>query len=247
MDPSSGAFVLDTVLDKVVQDITGEEGTGVWSNMEAIRLHIPAPTLNVAHAFRLASAYRGTRERLERGAWGGFHTSCLDQPHQDFLALLQSAVYTACLASYAQGIDVIEAADRENKWCIDYAAVWQIWRAGCIIQSDHISEERLAPIFLNAKRAKLNVSLLSSSDVVEDLVSGYTALKEVNLACTKSNLVIPSLSATLEYVKYQSSTDLPASMYEAQLDYFGKHMYDKRGEDRPLPTEGLHHYEWKPA
>lgn len=45
-----------------------------------------------------------------------------------------------------------------------------------------------------------------------------------------------------------SSTDLPTQFYEAQLDYFGCHMYDKKGEpDTEAPTEGRYHFEWKPV
>ena len=43
------------------------------------------------------------------------------------------------------------------------------------------------------------------------------------------------------------SADLPENFYEAQLDYFGSHMYDRKGDDVPDPTEGKYHYEWKPA
>jgi 6-phosphogluconate dehydrogenase len=52
----------------------------------------------------------------------------------------------------------------------------------------------------------------------------------------------------LEWVKYMSGTDMPTSFYEAQLDYFGNHMFDKKGEDdEGLPKEGKHSYEWKAA
>lgn len=44
-DSKTGEKVLDTVEDKVVQDVVGEEGTGIWSNLEEIAEHIPAPTL----------------------------------------------------------------------------------------------------------------------------------------------------------------------------------------------------------
>lgn len=38
------------------------------------------------------------------------------------------------------------------------------------------------------------------------------------------------------------------SFYEAELDYFGHHMFDKKGEEEiEGPTEGKHYYEWKPA
>jgi len=32
--------------------------------------------------------------------------------------------------------------------------------------------------------------------------------------------------------------DLPTSFYEAELDYFGKHMYDEKKDRAPGPTEG---------
>ena len=35
-----------------------------------------------------------------------------------FIELLRLAVYTACLASFIQGISIISAANRENKWSI---------------------------------------------------------------------------------------------------------------------------------
>jgi 6-phosphogluconate dehydrogenase len=42
--------------------------------------------------------------------------------------------------------------------------------------------------------------------------------------------------------------DLPTSFYETELDYFGAHMFDKKGEDGIRgPTEGTHHFEWNPV
>jgi 6-phosphogluconate dehydrogenase len=45
-----------------------------------------------------------------------------------------------------------------------------------------------------------------------------------------------------------SFPDLPTDFYEAELDFFGKHMFDVKGEKGTgEPTEGKHHFEWKPA
>ena len=60
--------------------------------------------------------------------------------------------------------------------------------------------------------------------------------------------VIPALSSTLDYIKYSVGLDLPTSFYEAELDYFGNHMYDKKGEDTEgAPTTGKYSFEWKKA
>src|SRR4051812_14877441 len=91
-------LVISEVLDKVVQDITGEEGTGIWSNTESIEMHVPAFTLNVSHAFRLASAYRGDRDRANKTTDGGFPPSDMKIQDKDvFIEDLRKATYAACL------------------------------------------------------------------------------------------------------------------------------------------------------
>ncbi|KAK8193848.1 6-phosphogluconate dehydrogenase [Phyllosticta capitalensis] len=241
--------ILDTVEDKVVQDITGEEGTGVWSNEQAVFHHIPAPTLTAAHYFRLASADRGQRIRAQKTFGGEIQPQPLKlggQEKKDFLEALRQSVFVSCLVSYMQGLNVIERADRTNHWNIDYPAVLQIWRGGCIIQADYIAE-LLQPIF-NDYRKLDSINLLYQSSVMSQLSSKLKALRTVVAKGVENDFVIPAISASLEYVKYQTGTHLPTSFYEAQLDYFGAHMYDRKGEKgTDLPTEGKYHYEWKPA
>jgi len=196
--------VLANILDKVVQDITGEEGTGVWSQQEAIDLHVPAPTLTSAHYFRIASAYRGQREQFHKTIGGGFEPQKLDVSDKaGFIETLRIAVYTACLAAYVQGINVIEAADKKYQWSIDYAVVWQIWRAGCIIQADGIAEI-IKPI-MQAHHERDSMNLLFEPAFAKPLKEGYASLKKVVLASAAADHIVPSLSASLEYIKYQSN------------------------------------------
>ena len=230
--------------------MTGEEGTGIWSNTEAIELHVPAFTLNVAHALRLASAFRGDRETANKARDGGFPPSKLDiKDKQAFIEDLRQATYAACLASYIQGLNIIARADQEHKWEIDYSQVWQIWRAGCIIQADYISDEILAPI-LKPNPSSEGLNLNFSSRVAHDIQACFPALRRVVSKAVETDQVAPSLSATLEYFKIISGTDLPTAFYEAELDYFGSHMFDKSGDKEKQvkkPMEGQHHFEWKPA
>ncbi|EKG12934.1 6-phosphogluconate dehydrogenase [Macrophomina phaseolina MS6] len=242
-------YVLDTVEDKVVQDITGEEGTGIWSNEQAVSYHIPAPTLTTAHYLRLASADRNQRIRAQETIGVEFTPRSLNlsgESKQDFLEALRRATYAAFLASYIQGINIIERADRANHWNIDYSAVLQIWAAGCIIQADHIAS-LLHPILTN-HRALDTINLLFQPSAMSELKACVASLRDVVVKATTTDHVIPALSASLEYVKYQTSTNLPTSFSEAQLDYFGAHMYDRKGEEGTgAPSEGKHHFEWKPA
>ena len=247
VDKKTNERVLDTVEDKVVQDWTGEEGTGVWSNAEAVEEHVPAPTLSTAHFLRIASGDLRQRRRIEKTFESNFVPSNISSQHRkSFLETLRMAVYTACLTAYVQGMNIIAKADVDNHFNINYSEVLQVWRAGCIIQADYINRDLLTPIYNRRKTESINP--LYEPTIAKELKKGFPALKKVILSATETDHVIPSLSASLEYLKYQTSTDLPTSFYEAELDYFGKHMYDRKGDDpEGKPETGKHHYEWKPA
>ena len=240
--------MLGSVQDKVVQDVDGSEGTGVWSNMEAVRLHIPAPTLAAAHFIRLASADRAQRLHVHDTFGGSFPPEKLELPAGErpaFLEDLRRATYVACLASFVQGMNVVDAVDRANRWCVDFAAVVQVWRAGCIIQADYIAD-MLADVWKTGGKAQ-NRNLLDDERVAHELNNGFASLRRVVARGVASNAVIPSLSATLEYLKFSADTVLPTKFYEAELDYFGKHMFDLTSEPAGKPVTGKHHFEWKPA
>lgn len=260
-DPESGERVLDWVEDKVVQDFTGEEGTGIWSNLEAVDKHVPAPTLTTAHYLRIASGDRHQRSTIQKTFGSGSGDPNRDHSSQwppqklegvqdraAFLEDLRMAVYTACLAAYCQGMIIIDKADKTHHFNVDYAELLQVWRAGCIIQADYISEQLLHPIYANRTSKPESTNPLYEASVAEELKKGFPALKRVVAKGVEADLVVPALGATLEWLKYQTSTVLPTSFYEAQLDYFGKHMFDRKGDDKEgKPETGKHHFEWKPA
>ena len=67
---------------------------------------------------------------------------------------------------------------------------------------------------------------------------------------TESDNYVPSMSASLEYLKYCGGIMLATQFMEAQMDFFGAHAYDRKGvpgEDPGRAKKGAHHYEWRPA
>jgi len=249
----SGHHVLGDVQDKVVQDIDGSEGTGIWSNTQATSLHVPAPTLSTAHYLRIVSAFRGQRKHVAETFHGSFlpskFTFSSTSEQEAFIEDLRLAVYSTCLAAYVQGISIIDVADKQNRWCIDFGNIVKIWRAGCIIQADHISS-LLATIFHPSSTSPhKNHNLLFEPAIVADFKVGFESLKRIVAKGVQENAVVPSMSATLEWLKYSGNLDLPTQFYEAELDYFGKHMYDSKHLDKgpDHPETGKRHFEWKPA
>ena len=141
---------------------------------------------------------------------------------------------------------MINKTNQEKKWHIDFPAVLQIWRAGCIIQADYIAD-LLQPIMPDYHKRDMT-NLMYEPKIAKELRRCKSALQRVVGHAVSSDHVIPAMSASLEYIKYETGLDLPTQFYEAELDYFGKHMYDRKDEDtEEAATEGKHHFEWKKA
>ncbi|KAL6908633.1 6-phosphogluconate dehydrogenase [Trichoderma evansii] len=242
-----GGYVLDNVLDKVVQDDYGTEGTPSWSIMESAMRHVSCPTLAAGFYFRVAS---GNRE--ERLKVADKFSIPEPKPVQDIkdkgqmIEDVRRAVYCAFLASYCQGMELIARASNDEGWNINLSECIRIWRAGCIIQSESIAD-LLEPL-LKEKKSLTNVKLDSS--VGRELQRSYSGLKEIVSRGIIANHYLPALTAMLEYVKYTTGKMLPTKFMEAQMDYFGAHSYNKPGvpgEDPGPVAKGPHHFEWRPA
>lgn len=242
-----GGFVLDDVLDKVVQDDDGSEGTPTWSIMESANRHVSAPTLAAAYYLRLASGNRAERLSVARNLQiPGLKPIEKVKDRKAFLEDLRRAVYCCFLASFCQGLELISRASEDEGWDIDLGQCLQIWRAGCIIRCEGIAD--LLQPCLPADVRYTNMKFIH--EVAGELHKSFSALKEIVVTGVCADHYVPAMSATLEYLKYEGSTMLPTQFMEGQMDFFGGHAYNKPGvpgED-PGPTKkGAHHYEWRPA
>ncbi|KAM0444373.1 hypothetical protein ACHAO4_010216 [Trichoderma viride] len=239
--------VLDEVLDKVVQDDDGSEGTPTWSIMESATRHVSCPTLAAGFYLRVASGNREERLQIADTFSVPGPKSIQDiKDRSQMIEDLRKAVYCAFLASYCQGLELIARASNDEGWNIDLSECIRIWRAGCIIQSEFIAD--LLEPRLKENRTLTNIKLDSS--VGRELQCSYSALKQIVSRGIAADHYLPALTATLEYVKYTTGKMLPTKFMEAQMDYFGAHSYNKpgvSGEDPGPVAKGPHHFEWKPA
>lgn len=100
---------------------------------------MPAPALSDAHYVRVASAFRKDRKKIQTTFGGHFPLEKWSGSEEGKVAVLEDlrkAVYTTVLVAFVQGINVIDLADQEKKWSINFAEVIQILRNGCIIKAD---------------------------------------------------------------------------------------------------------------
>lgn len=142
-----------------------------------------------------------------------------------FLEHLRKAVYVAILACFIQGFDLLGRVNAREGWGINLQEVARIRRAGCIIKSDYITD-----LFEHHEAHYSGVHPLCGEEIASEVRRCRASLKQVVLRGVELDAHIPCLSATLEYLKYSGSTDLPTSFSEAQLDCFGAHGFDLKSD-----------------
>jgi 6-phosphogluconate dehydrogenase len=85
-----------------------------------------------------------------------------------------------------------------------FTSIMHLWRGGCIIESDYIFD-LLEKVY---HQNEDDDDLLGSKEIGNELSKASPSPRRVVLKAIEANANIPSLSASLEYYKYSSSTGL---------------------------------------
>jgi 6-phosphogluconate dehydrogenase len=79
-----------------------------------------------------------TYSGIQNIAWSNLRMPTIGK--EQLLADLQAALYCAKVASYAQGMGIIEAASTKHGWNADLSLCAMGWRAGCIIRAQLLTK-----------------------------------------------------------------------------------------------------------
>lgn len=225
-DPESGQPLVDLILDTAEQ-----KGTGKWATQAALDLGVAAPTMGEAVFARAISSAKALRVQASALLAGPEATRAA--PAQQLMEQLRLALQGARLCSYAQGFQLLAAADAEYQWQLPLADIASVWRAGCIIRARVLEDIRAA---FAAKPAPAN--LLLDAKLAVTMAHCQQALREVVAAAALKGVPVPAFASALAYYDSLRSARLPANLLQAQRDYFGAHRYQR--VDRP----GTFHTEW---
>ena len=229
VDATTGKRRLDVVKDTILKRFKTEQDSGTEGNISALYQHVPAPTIAAAHSMRLSSV-----KELERFG-GNRHLGKYITPTKlilnalapsdriAFVEDLRMAVYVTCLAVYVQGIQIIINADEITEFSIDFKELLRIWTTESIIRTEHINLVVLGQLYSTGEGPQEGFNPFYENCIVGEFKRGYSALKKVVLRSIEKDHIVPSLSATLEYLKYMSSDNLPTTFQGLVLDRTGKH------------------------
>jgi len=226
VDPDTGKPLVDVILDEAQQ-----KGTGKWTSQNALDIGAPIPTINAAVESRIISALKAERVIASRLLHG-------PSPHyggdrQKLIDAARDALYASKITSYAQGIGLLRFASAEYAYALKPGDIAKIWRAGCIIRASLLGD------IMGAYRRNPDlVNLLLDDAFREAIHERQAAWRYVVQAAIGMGVPALAMSASLAYFDAYRSERLPASLTQAQRDYFGAHTY--RRVDQP----GTFHTEW---
>jgi 6-phosphogluconate dehydrogenase len=227
-DEETGQPLVDLVLDRA-----GHKGTGKWTVMAALDLGVPVPAIYAALYTRQLSARKEERIMAAKELGGPRPTARGEKA--EVIPLLEAALYAAKVCSYAQGLDLIQAASREYGWRIDLREIARIWKGGCIIRA------RLLDTIMKAYQAQPGLpNLLLAEDLKESLRSEQRPWRAGLALAHDQGLPVPVLSACLAYYDSYRAECLPLNLTQAQRDAFGAHTYERLDH----PERGPLHSDW---
>ncbi len=227
-DPASGGHLVDMILDTA-----GQKGTGKWTSISALDMGIPAPTVAEAVFARCISAIKEERVAASQILKGPATTFQGDG--KDFIEAIHAALYCSKICSYAQGFQLMRAAQQEYDWQLDFGRIAQIWRGGCIIRAVFL--QKITEAF--EKDPQL-ANLLLDPYFREQIDGMQSQWREVVASAAHYGIPVPCIGSALTYFDSYRSEKLPANLLQGQRDYFGAHTYERTDQ----PRSQFYHIDW---
>jgi 6-phosphogluconate dehydrogenase len=217
-----------------IRDEARQKGTGMWCSQDAMNLHVPVPTIDVAVAMRDLSGFKVEREAASHVLAGP--PQRFSGYQEAFLAALGEALYAALIVAYGQGMAQLRVASDVKGYDLHLADVARIWRGGCIIRA-----ALLEKILIAFSRRSDLPNLLLDADLGGTVASRQAEMRFVVASGAALGIPVPGFMTALAYFDAYRSAWLPANLIQAQRDYFGAHTYER------VDAKGVFHTKWEPA
>ncbi len=215
--------LLDLILDKA-----GQKGTGQWTTEEALRLGVPVPSFANAVFARAFSAQKESRTKFAESY--PLNSSTPKMLASEFSDHLEKAVLASRISHYEQGIAILQAANKEYNFQLNFHEVIRVWQGGCIIRCKLL--ENFAGVLTHAE------SLYSGLWTEQTLHESIESWKKIVSCSFSASIPVPGLSAALTHFESMRHSRLPANFIQGLRDRFGSHTYERT--DKP----GNFHTNW---
>jgi 6-phosphogluconate dehydrogenase len=226
-DDLTGQPMVDVILDA-----TGMKGTGKWTVQQAAELAAPVPTIASALDARIVSSLKAERVQAAKVLQGPRPApSFIDK--KQLVDDVRHALYASKICSYAQGMNLLRMASHAHEWGLMLGRIARIWKGGCIIRAQFLGRIKEA----YDRNAELP-NLLMDAAFARELSERQAGWRRAIGLAVSHGLPMPTMMASLSYYDSYRRERLPASLTQAQRDFFGAHTYQR------VDREGTFHTEW---
>ncbi|MEY3773259.1 MAG: 6-phosphogluconate dehydrogenase, NADP(+)-dependent, decarboxylating [Verrucomicrobiota bacterium] len=229
-DPATKKPFVDVVLDTA-----GQKGTGKWTSVNALDMGVAAPTIAESVFSRCLSAIKEERVAASKVLKGPKVKKISPARQKALIQAIHDALYCSKICSYAQGFQLMRAAQVEYNWKLNFGQIAQIWRGGCIIRAAFL--QKITEAF--AKDAKL-ANLLLDPYFNRTIKRAQSNWRKVVALAAENGIPVPTFASALAYYDGYRSARLPANLLQAQRDYFGAHTYERTDQ----PRGKFFHIDW---
>jgi 6-phosphogluconate dehydrogenase len=221
----------DNSLIDMILDSAHQKGTGGWTSEDAMSLQVPIPVIDAAVSMRNLSAYKKERKTGQERLKGPAKKFNGDK--KEFVDQVEQSLYFSMIATYAQGMALLQAASKEYEYQLNLKDIAKIWRGGCIIRASLLEDIRVA----FSERPDLP-NLLLNDKLSQKLSPAQEEIRKVIQVGVETGIPLPAMMGSLAYYDSYRSGWLPANLIQAQRDYFGAHTYERNDK------EGAFHTKW---
>jgi 6-phosphogluconate dehydrogenase len=208
-------FLVDVILDTA-----GQKGTGKWTSVNALDMGIPANAIAEAVFARCLSALKEERVAAANVLKGPRPAS--RGPRRKLVEAVRQALYCSKICAYAQGFQLMAAAQHEYGWTLDFGTIAAIWRGGCIIRARFL--QKITEAY---RRTPDLVNLMLDPYFRKALHAGQATWRDVVALAVRHGIPVPAFTSALAYFDGYRAARLPANLLQAQRDYFGAHTFER--------------------
>jgi 6-phosphogluconate dehydrogenase len=224
-----------TPLVEHILDAAGQKGTGKWTVVDSLEHGIPITLISEAVYARCVSALKEERVAASKVLAGPKTPRIQTDDKKAFVDAIRDALYASKIISYAQGYMLMRSAAKAYEWNLNYGGIALMWRGGCIIRSRFLGKIKEA-----FDKDQGLVNLLLDPYFKEEIDRSQAGWRKAIAGAVVSGIPVPAFSTALSFYDSYRSERLPASLLQAQRDFFGAHTYERT--DRPRGE--FHHTNW---
>jgi 6-phosphogluconate dehydrogenase len=224
----------DKPLVDLIVDVAGQKGTGKWTSISALDMGVGAPTIAEAVFARCMSAAKDERVAASK-VISGPTVSLYSGNKEELITAIHDALYCSKICSYAQGFELMRAAQAEYGWDLHFGEIAQIWRGGCIIRAAFL--QKITEAF---NRDPKLANLLLDPYFNDTIQKAQSHWREVVGLAAHYGVPVPTFSGSLCYFDSYRSARLPQNLLQGLRDFFGAHTYERLD----APRGKFFHTDW---